>query len=142
MDLPRVGIGIMITMDGKVLLGKRKAPLGNATWTMPGGKLEMNEMPEECARREALEETGIKVGNLSLMSVSNDIMYKQHWLTIGFIARHFEGEPELKEPEKFEEWKWFGIDNLPEPLFPPTRKMLENFMEKKIYDEGGESCPR
>lgn len=33
----------------------------NHRWTQPGGHIEDNETPEECAMREAYEETGIKV---------------------------------------------------------------------------------
>jgi 8-oxo-dGTP diphosphatase len=32
------------------------------------------------------------------------------------------------EPEKCEEWGWFSMDNLPNPLFLP----LQNFMKEGI----------
>ena len=37
---PRVGIGVMIFKDGKVLLGKRKASHGEGEWASPGGHLD------------------------------------------------------------------------------------------------------
>ncbi len=42
----------------KILLIMHKK---NQKWTQPGGHIEDNETPEECALREAYEETGIKV---------------------------------------------------------------------------------
>ena len=33
-------------------------------WIAPGGHIEFGESPEECARREVLEETGYQVGKL------------------------------------------------------------------------------
>ncbi len=64
-----VGFGVLLLKDGKMLLGKRhedpskasSALHGEGTWTMPGGKLHFRESFEEGAKREVLEETGIKL---------------------------------------------------------------------------------
>lgn len=42
---------------------------------------------------------------------------KDHRLQIGLMARSVEGELENKESEKCYEWRWFDLDNLPDPLF-------------------------
>lgn len=49
---------IINPFDKKILLVKHKK---NKKWTQPGGHIESNETPEECALREAYEETGLKV---------------------------------------------------------------------------------
>jgi 8-oxo-dGTP pyrophosphatase MutT (NUDIX family) len=36
-------------------------------WTLPGGKVEPDEKPEDAARREMLEETGIRPGAIELV---------------------------------------------------------------------------
>ncbi len=47
--------------EGKVLIGKRKAGLSMAhKWEFPGGKLEPEETPEECLKRELREELEIE----------------------------------------------------------------------------------
>ncbi len=52
---------VVLRRDGRVLLVQRaRAPLTD-TWTLPGGKLEAGETPEEAAAREVREETGIDV---------------------------------------------------------------------------------
>jgi 8-oxo-dGTP diphosphatase len=61
MERPRVGIGVIILKNGRVLLGKRKSSHGTGTWHFPGGHLEFGESLEDCSRREVLEETGMKI---------------------------------------------------------------------------------
>ena len=83
---PKVGVGVMVFKDGKVLLGKRNDDAekasselhGEGTWTMPGGKLDFGETLKEAARREAMEETGIKLNKLELISVADEILTDKH----------------------------------------------------------------
>ncbi len=141
---PGVGFGIMILKEGKLLLGKRhddseKASSllhGEGTWTMPGGKLHFQEGIKTAAARETLEETGIKIKNLELISVSNDIVFDNHFVTIGFLSADFEGEPKTMEPDEITRWEWFDLNNLPKPLFPPSAKIIKNYLDKKIYQDG------
>ena len=54
-----------IIKDNKVLLQKKSnEKFGGGRWNMPGGKRKDNENLEDCATREVLEETGLKVRNL------------------------------------------------------------------------------
>lgn len=136
-----VGFGVMLLRDGKILLGKRhsnpeKADSelhGEGTWTMPGGKLEYGESFEEGARREVFEETGIQLGKVALFCVNNDKNEFAHFVTLGFLAQDFEGEPRVMEPDEIVEWKWFALDALPAPMFFPSVNLLRNYREKKFY---------
>ncbi len=49
---PRVGIGVMVMKDGKVLLGKRKGSHGAGEYAWPGGHMEYMESFEDVAKRE------------------------------------------------------------------------------------------
>jgi len=124
---PRIGIGVCVIKDNKVLLGKRKGSHGEGSWSFPGGHLELNEDIEACAKREALEETGIKIKNLRLGTFTNDIFEKEgkHYVTLYVIAEYDSGEIRIMEPEKCEEWGWFEWDKLPEPLFIPIKNLLK-----------------
>ena len=132
----------MILKDNKVLLGQRsfdsvKASSelhGEGTWTLPGGKLHFQEGLKEGALREALEETGIRIKNLELISVSNDRIPDKHFVTIGFLCNDFEGEPKVMEPDEITEWQWFDLNNLPSKVFPFSAKILKNYLNKKILD--------
>jgi len=140
---PGVGFGIMILKEGKVLLGKRhedpeKASSllhGEGTWTMPGGKLHFQEGLKEAVRREVSEETGIEIKNPEVISVSNDTVYDNHFVTLGFLCIDFEGEPKIMEPDEITKWEWFDLKNLPSPLYSPSKKIIKNYLEKKIYQD-------
>jgi 8-oxo-dGTP diphosphatase len=48
----------------EILLIQRGSSLGRGRWSLPGGKLEVAETPDQAAHRELLEETGV-VADLS-----------------------------------------------------------------------------
>ena len=137
-----VGFGVMILKDGKVLLGKRhEDPVkassllnGAGTWTMPGGKLHFGETFEEGAKREVIEETGMKLNKVDVICVSNDMVETAHFVTIGLFSDAFEGEASVMEPDEITEWRWFDLDDLPNPIFFPSAKVLKNYLDKKFYE--------
>ncbi len=135
------GFGVMILKHGKILLGKRhddpeKASSqlnGAGKWTMPGGKLNFGETFEEGAAREVFEETGIKLKDVKVICVNQDIIETAHFITIGLFAKEFEGEPKIMEPEEITEWRWFDLKELPTPMYFPSEKILENYNKKEFY---------
>lgn len=136
-----VGVGVLILRDSKILLGKRhedpeKASSllsGAGTWTMPGGKLDFGETFEEGAKREVLEETGLKLNKVDVICVNNDIIETAHFVTIGLYSDDFIGEPKIMEPDEITEWQWFDFNNLPSPIFFPSARVLENYKNKCFY---------
>lgn len=126
-DKPRVGVSAIILKENKVLLGKRKNSHGAETWCFPGGHLDFWEKIEDCARRETMEETGIKIKNLRSGPYTNDLFEKEdkHYITLFIIADYESGEVRLMEPDKCEKWDWFEWDNLPQPLFLPVQNLLK-----------------
>lgn len=140
--IARVGVGVMLLKNNKVLLGKRnddpkKADtlLGGAgSWTLPGGKLDFGEKIGDCAKREVFEETGIKINKITLVSVSNNFAYGNHFVTIGFLCEDIEDNPKVVEPEQITEWKWFSFKELPKPIYIPSLKLINNYLEGKIYE--------
>lgn len=126
-EFPKVGVGLLIFKDGKLLLGKRKSSHGDGKWQSGGGHLEFGEEFEEAVRRETREEIGIKLKNIKLLKVTNDIFPKdhKHYVTLFFTCEYASGEVQVMEPEKCDEWKWFEVDKLPSNLFLPYDKLIK-----------------
>jgi 8-oxo-dGTP diphosphatase len=141
MKVANAGVGILIIKNDKVLMGKRndnpeKADSvlhGEGLWTCPGGKLDFGNKISDMARKEVLEETGIKANELKLISVTNEIVKDAHFVTIGFLCKDFENEPKVMEPDEITEWKWFSFNELPANIYPPSEKLINNYLEDKIY---------
>lgn len=132
--IPLVGVGVMIFKRDKVLLGKRKGSHGEGEYAFPGGHLDYMETIENCAKRETFEETGIEVENIRFQFLANVRKYKpKHYVHIGVVADYKEGIVKLKEPEKCENWDWYSLDNLPQPLFWMTKLSIDSYKTKEIY---------
>jgi 8-oxo-dGTP diphosphatase len=121
MDRPKVGVGVIVIKDGRVIMQKRKNRHGNGTWSFPGGHMEAGESFEDCAKREVMEELGIGIANLRQGPFTNDIFTEEdkHYITIFMLAEYGTGEIRVMEPDVIEEWQLADWDDMPDPLFLP-----------------------
>jgi 8-oxo-dGTP diphosphatase len=134
---PQVGIAVVVVKDNQILIGKRKYSHGDGTWAFPGGHLEYGESIEDCAAREVLEETGVRIKNLRLGPYTNDIFENEdkHYVTLFVIAEHESGVPELKEPQKCDIWVWSNWPPDLQPHFLPIKNLLkQNFKLPKFSE--------
>lgn len=126
----RIETAAIIVKDGLILLGKRKGSHGDGDWGFPGGHLEYGETPEDCVRREVKEETGLTIKTIRTAPYTNDLFpdEKKHYVTLFFIVTCEQGNPEVMEPKKLDQWKWFAWDKFPENLFLPIKNLRkQNF---------------
>lgn len=125
LNVPRVGVGVIITRDGLILLGQRIGAHGAGTWALPGGHLEFGESVEQCAAREVREETGLELVDIKRGPYSNDVALEgKHYVTLFVVARAQAGEASIREPAKCARWEWFRWNELPAPLFAPLATLL------------------
>ncbi len=129
----------IINPQGKLLLFRR---IDNGCWGPPGGMMEPGESLEETARRETLEETGLEIKSLELFGVYSgpDLFYEYpngdqvFNVTAAFVARDYEGEVQVNRLEG-REWQFFDLLALPEPLSPPIKGIVHQFVEKKLREK-------
>ena len=58
---PVPACAVILEKDNKILLCQRKYPPYPEGWTLPSGFLEADETPQQCATREAKEETNLDI---------------------------------------------------------------------------------
>jgi len=90
----RVAVAVIMDEHQQVLITKRPltVPQGGL-WEFPGGKIELNESPEEALVRELEEELGIVVQSSRFLSeVSHQYVEKQVHLFV-FHVTAFSGTP-------------------------------------------------
>lgn len=131
---PRVGVGVLVAKEGKILLGKRKGAHGIGCYSPPGGNLEFKETVEACAIRELNEETGLIPLSIQLGPWTQDVIDEKHYISLFAITTEFEKEPQLLEPHKCEGWDWYLWDELPMPLFPPLASLVKSLGIEKLKE--------
>jgi 8-oxo-dGTP diphosphatase len=108
-DLRIVAAGIVIR-NGRVLLAKRpRQAHGGFIWEFPGGKMELDEDPKACLRRELMEELdiGVKVGEIVEVVYHRDERYPV--LLLAYRCELKEGTPKALGCH---EYRWVGKEEL------------------------------
>lgn len=133
----KVGVGVMIIDNHKILLGHRSCNLVDTggtyepdSWTFPGGKQDYEETIVEAAIRECKEETNLDIINPTPVFITDDIEPDRHFITIGLVADKYTGNLKIMEPDKIDELKWFSIDDLPKNIYTPSKEFLTDYLKK------------
>lgn len=66
---PKIVVGSVVSVSGRVLLCRRAIEPRRGFWTLPAGYLELRESPEEGAVREAREEAEARIRIEGLLAV-------------------------------------------------------------------------
>lgn len=97
--------------DGDILLLRRVSG-DHAQWEMPGGKVESNETPENAAGREVHEELGVQVTIGVKLGQAAFEFDGQEWLYHWFEAKIISGDPQIMEPTKFDQLRYFSLEQM------------------------------
>ncbi|MFH1637938.1 MAG: NUDIX hydrolase [Candidatus Woesearchaeota archaeon] len=95
----RIRVGALIFKDNKILLVKHVHPeTGYIWWVPPGGGLQDEETIYDCAKREAFEETGLKIktGNLAYLRQFIYREFKQNNMDVYIVAEIESGTETIK----------------------------------------------
>jgi len=124
---------IVLVRRAEEFLLVRKSEWAPGRYGLVAGFLEMGESLEECAAREVLEETGVRVANVRYVG-------SQCWpfpsqLMAGFVADYAGGEIRVEERE-LEDARWFCRESLPAEL-PPWRSIARWIINRYMLHQDG-----
>lgn len=136
---PLLAVDIIIAIKDQpnqpiVLIKRRNPPLG---WALPGGFVDVGEMLEQAATREAQEETGLKVRLETLLGCYSDPARDPRGHTISAVyAASASGVP--KAADDAAEVALFLLDKLPKYLVFDHRQILTDYAH---YRSAGTLAP-
>lgn len=118
---------ILISKKHSVLLIERGREPFKGKWALPGGFIEMDEELETACRRELIEETGLRVGELKQFRAFGGVNRDPRHRTISVIFYSFlEEESEPLAGDDAAKAQWFPVDKLPELAFD-HQQIIEEF---------------
>ena len=135
--LLQVGASVIVEdEEGRILLQQRS---DNHCWGYAGGAVELDEVVEEAAKRELLEETGLTAHRLELFGIFSgpDTHYvypngdEVSNVDIVFLCRDYSGTL-TPQPGELDQLRFFAPDGLPAPLSPPVEKALRQWAAGKM----------
>jgi len=125
---PKVAAAVLVEQEGRVLLTRRRNAPERGKWTLPAGFVDGNEDPRYAAKRECLEETGLKVQICGLI----DVLYGKEHPRGASIVIIYKGQVEsgvLQAHDDADAAAFFPPQSLPPLAFDATRKILQQWRD-------------
>lgn len=132
---PKVGVGVLVIHQGRILLVKRGMMPEKGKWSIPAGFLDYGEDPQRTAEREVLEETNLQVKIYELV----DIYHNRQAITNGGASLFILYRADLlggnlKAGDDASEAGFFEPDDLPELAFASTQDAIRRWQESISSD--------
>lgn len=120
---------------GRILMQQRR---DDGTWSYPGGRVEIDETVEACARREVFEECGLIVGEMELLGVFSGEELNHVYpdgnevcgIDIVYVSSDYTGSIHSEDGEAAQ-MGFFPIDDLHEPISAMNAKQINTYLQTR-----------
>ncbi len=122
---------VLFDDEGRILLVLRNREPGAGEWSLPGGFVENGESPEDAAKRELVEETGLSACGPTLIDViyQESVFYGTCLLIIGYLFDGFSGD--IVAGDDADDARFFPVDELPQLAFESHRVIAMKALKRK-----------
>ncbi|KPL60938.1 NUDIX hydrolase [Rossellomorea vietnamensis] len=130
------GAVVIILNDHHELLLQHRTDGG---WGLPGGLMELGESLEETARREVKEETGLEIGELTLVNIFSGTDYyfkvsngdELYSVTAVYVTKDVSGKISVDETESVDV-QFFKLDELPDGLTDEYKRYIMSYINSGV----------
>jgi len=126
-----LGVRVLMIRDGHVLLVRHTY---QDAWYLPGGGVKRGETLEQAVRREAWEEAGARLAEISLWGAYSQYFDYKSDHVMCFICTDFQlgGESDFE----IERCGLFPLDRLPAGTNPGSRRRIEEYRRGRRREFG------
>ncbi len=128
---PTPAVAVIIMIGGKLVMVKRKYEPFAGLWTLPAGFMEYGESAQECATREAKEETNLRIKTGDLVGVYNGLDDpRSHVILVVYQAQALSSN--LLAGDDASQIELFSPRNLPRDIaFKAHRSAIRDFLARQ-----------
>ncbi|HZD36781.1 MAG TPA: NUDIX hydrolase, partial [Nitrososphaeraceae archaeon] len=112
---PILTVDVILELDSKILLIKRKNNPYKGSLALPGGFVNDGERIEDAARREVNEETSLDIGLMDILGVYSDPKRdpRGHLVSTVFVGMYpVDNDAELSAGDDAEDIEWVSLEAL------------------------------
>jgi ADP-ribose pyrophosphatase YjhB (NUDIX family) len=131
---PKVAVGALATLDGRIILLRRGIEPAYGRWVFPGGYVDRGETLEEAGIRETKEEVNLDV---EIEGLLNAYSYPgRPVILVAYATRVVGGE--LRAGDEAMEVRTFAPHEVPwrRLAFPSTRDALMDYTTRYLHERG------
>ena len=133
---PITGVAGIILDGDRILLSMRGKPPSKGKWGLPGGAVEVGETVKEALIREVLEETGVTVRPIRLITFLDSIHrdddggVRYHYVLFEYLCEYASGEVSPSSDAPDARWvKFSELDSV--DIMPSTKRFIEKVLAEE-----------